>query len=104
MAKTNDFQICRQYLDNYINTMKKEIDACHIQLNNQAQSYPLTTLSLDRLDHYLKGFVDCQQKYLTMRNNKQLQKFIDDFHEDELFETISAYHFTTIDQVCLPDF
>ena len=104
MAKTNDFQICQQYLDNYINTIRKEIGTCHIQLNNQAQSYQMTTLSLDQLDHYLKEFVDCQQKYLTMRNNKQLQKFIDDFHEDELFETISAYHFTTIDQVCLPDF
>ncbi|CAF4127151.1 unnamed protein product [Rotaria magnacalcarata] len=98
MAKTNDFQICQQYLDNYINTMKKEIDTCHIQLNNQAQSYPLTTLSLDRLDHYLKEFVDSQRKYLSTRNNKQLQKFIDDFHEKQLFETISTYHFTIIDQ------
>ncbi|CAF1927930.1 unnamed protein product [Rotaria magnacalcarata] len=101
MAKTNDFQICQQYLDNYINTMKKEIDTCHIQLNNQAQSYPLTTLSLDRLDHYLKEFVDSQRKYLSTRNNKQLQKFIDDFHEKQLFETISTYHFTIIDQLLL---
>ncbi|CAF5227872.1 unnamed protein product, partial [Rotaria magnacalcarata] len=91
MAKTNDFQICQQYLDNYINTIRKEIDTCHIQLNNQAQSYPMTTLSLDQLDHYLKAFVDCQQKYLSMRNNKQLQKFIDDFHEKLLFETISTH-------------
>ncbi|CAM4985055.1 unnamed protein product [Rotaria socialis] len=70
MAKTNDFQICQKYLDNYINTIKKEIDTCHIQLNNQAQSYPLTTLSLDQLDHYLKEFVDCQRKYLSMRNKE----------------------------------
>ena len=104
MTKTNDFQICQQYLDNYINTMKKEIDTCHIQLNNQAQSYPLTTLSLDRLDHYLKGFVECQQKYLSLRNHRQLQKFTDNFHEKQLYETISTYHLTTIDQVCLLDF
>ncbi|CAF4806706.1 unnamed protein product, partial [Rotaria socialis] len=80
MTKTNDFQLCQQYLDNYINTIKKEIDTCLIQLNNQNQSYPLTTLSLDQLDHYLKEFVDCQRKYLSTRNNKQLQKFIDNFH------------------------
>ncbi|CAF4897052.1 unnamed protein product, partial [Rotaria magnacalcarata] len=60
MAKTNDFQICQKYLDNHIIIIKKEIDTCHIQLNNQAQSYPVTTLSLDQLDHYLKAFVDCQ--------------------------------------------
>ncbi|CAM4846162.1 unnamed protein product [Rotaria magnacalcarata] len=90
MAKTNDFQICQKYLDKYINTIKKEIDTCHIQLNNQKQSYPLTTLSLDQLEHYLKAFVDCQRKYLSMRNNKQLQKFIDNFHEKQLFETIST--------------
>ena len=102
MAKTNDFQICRQYLDNYINTMKKEIDACHIQLNNQAQSYPLTTLSLDQLDHYLKEFVECQRKYLSMRNNKQIQRFIDNFDEKKLLETISTHRLNSIDLVCLP--
>jgi hypothetical protein len=84
--------------------MKKEIDTCHIQLNNQAQSFPLTTLSLDQLDHYLKEFVDSQRKYLSTRNNKQLQKFIDNFHENELCETISTYHLNSIDQVCLPSF
>ncbi|CAF2065837.1 unnamed protein product [Rotaria magnacalcarata] len=98
MAKTNDFQICRQYLDNHINTIMKEIDTCHMQLNNQAQSCPLTTLTLDRLDHYLEEFVDCQRKYLSIRNNKQLPKFIDNFHQNELFETISTYHLNNIDQ------
>ncbi|CAF1678614.1 unnamed protein product, partial [Rotaria magnacalcarata] len=86
MAKTNDFQICQQYLDNYINTIRKEIGTCHIQLNNQAQSYQMTTLSLDQLDHYLKEFVNYQRKYLSMRNNKQIQRFIDDFHEKQLLE------------------
>ncbi|CAF1563796.1 unnamed protein product, partial [Rotaria magnacalcarata] len=98
MTKTNDFQICQKYLDNHINTIKKEIDTCLIQLNNQAQSYPVTTLSLDQLDHYLKEFVDCQRKYLSTRNNKQLQKFIDNFHENELFQTISTYRLNSIDQ------
>ncbi|CAF1421818.1 unnamed protein product, partial [Rotaria magnacalcarata] len=98
MTKTNDFQLCRQYLDNHINTIKKEIDICLIQLNNQNQSYPLTKLSLDQLDHYLKEFVDCQRKYLSTRNNKQLQKFIDNFHENELFQTISTYRLNSIDQ------
>ena len=101
MAKTNDFQICQQYLDNYINTMKKEIDTCHNQLNNQAQSYPLTALSLDQLDYYLKKFVDGQRKYLLVRNNRQLQRFTDDFHEKQLLETISTYRLNSIDQVCL---
>ena len=102
MAKTNDFQICRQYLDNHINTIKKEIDTCHNQLNNQAQSYPLTALSLDQLDYYLKKFVDGQRKYLLVRNNKQIQRFTDDFHEKQLLETISTYRLNSIDQVCLP--
>ena len=102
MAKTNDFQICQQYLVDYINTIKKEIDTCQIQLNNQGQSYPMTTLSLDQLDYYLKKFVDYQRKYLLVRNNRQIQRFIDNFHEKQLLETISTHRLNSIDQVCLP--
>ncbi|CAF2938099.1 unnamed protein product [Rotaria sp. Silwood2] len=67
-----------------------------MELDKQAQSYPLTTLSLDQLDQYLKQFVDCQRKYLSMRNNKHLQKFRDEFHEKLLLETISTFRLNII--------
>ena len=62
----------------------------------------MTTLSLDQLDHYLKEFVECQRKYLSMRNNKQIQRFIDNFDENKLLETISTHRLNSIDLVCLP--
>ncbi|CAF1139902.1 unnamed protein product [Rotaria sordida] len=103
MAKSNDFEVCRRYLVTYITDLKKQMDQCKMELIKQSQLCPITTLSLDRIDQYLNEFVDCQRNYLSTRNSRQLIKFNNDFHEKELFKTISGYRLT-FDQVSLYDF
>lgn len=95
MAKSNDFSICHQFLMNCIINLKKEIDQCQMKLNKQSQLCPIENLSLDQIDHYLNEFVDCQRKYLSIRNNHRLFKFKDNTNTKSLTESISNYHFTT---------
>jgi len=98
MAKTNDSDLFQEYLMNYIETIKKQIDQYQIELTKQSAFYPIKLLSLDQIDHGLKEFVNCQRKYLLTRNDKQLIKFKDNIEENELFEIITNYY-PTIDQV-----
>ena len=100
MAQTNDFQLCQQYLLNYIENIKQQMEQYQIELTKQSESYPITSISLIQIDHCLKEFVNCQRKYLSIRNNNQLIKFKDHIQEKELFEIINAFHLT-IDQVCI---
>ncbi|CAF2788571.1 unnamed protein product [Rotaria sp. Silwood2] len=92
MAKSNDFEVCHQYLMKYLRDLKKEMDQCQIELVKQSQSCPFVKLSLDQIDQSLNEFVDCQRKYLSKRNNRQLSKFKDNFHEKKLFENVTKYH------------
>ncbi|CAF4397069.1 unnamed protein product, partial [Rotaria magnacalcarata] len=91
IAKTNDFEICHQYLLNHINDLKINLDQYQMELDRQSQSCPITTLSLDQIDHCLNEFVICQRKYLLMKNNNQLLKFKDNFHDKDLFKTVSTF-------------
>ncbi|CAF3780799.1 unnamed protein product, partial [Rotaria sp. Silwood1] len=56
------------------------------------QPKPKTNLNKQQIDHSLNEFVDCQRKYLSMRNNRQLIKIKDNFHTKELAISISTYH------------
>ncbi|CAF4552293.1 unnamed protein product, partial [Rotaria magnacalcarata] len=96
IAKTNDFENCHQYLLNHINGLKINLDQYQMELDRQSQSCPITTLSLDQIDQRLNEFVICQRKYLLMKNNNQLLKFKDKFHDKDLFKTVSTFHNITI--------
>jgi hypothetical protein len=98
MAKTKDVELCQQYLRNYLENIKKQLNQCQITLFEQSQSCPITELTLDQIDRCLKEFVDCQRKYLSIRNTKQLIDFKNDMYEKDLYEMITAYHLTN-DQV-----
>ncbi|CAF5005094.1 unnamed protein product, partial [Rotaria magnacalcarata] len=95
IAKTNDFENCHQYLLNHINDLKINLDQYQMELDRQSQSCPITTLSLDQIDQRLNEFVICQRKYLLMKNNNQLLKFKDNFHDQDLFKTVSTFRLTT---------
>ncbi|CAF4454554.1 unnamed protein product, partial [Rotaria magnacalcarata] len=95
IAKTNDFENCHQYLLNHINDLKINLDQYQMELNRQSPSCPITTLSLDQIDQRLNEFVICQRKYLLMKNNNQLLKFKDNFHDKDLFKTVSTFRLTT---------
>ncbi|CAF4964543.1 unnamed protein product, partial [Rotaria socialis] len=94
IAKTNDFENCHQYLLNHINDLKINLDQYQMELDRQSQPCPITTLSLDQIDHCLNEFVICQRKYLLMKNNNQLLKFKDNFHDKDLLKTVSTFRLT----------
>jgi hypothetical protein len=111
MAKTNDFDLCKEYLINYIQNIKKQLNQYQLELIKQSQSCPLIktlsfdqieiTLSFDQIKHCLKQLVDRERKYLSMRNNDQLIKFKDDIHENILLKTISTSSLMNNQQVNL---
>ena len=98
MAKTDDLEIGHQYLRNYLENMKKQLNQCEIKLIEQSQRYPIIKFSIEQIDHCLQGYVDCQRKYLTIRNKQQLVKFNDNIHEKDLFQIILSSR-TTNNQV-----
>ncbi len=98
MAKTKDIELGQQYLRNYLEDIKKQLNQCQRILVEQCQSCPITELTLDQIDHCLKEFVDCQRKYLSIRNTKQLIDFKNNLYEKDLYQMINAYHLTN-DQV-----
>jgi hypothetical protein len=95
MARSDDFQQCHHHLRQHIETVQKRIVSCEQQLRDQEQAYPIQTLPLHRVDHCLKAYVDCQRKYLKMRNNDQLAKFKETSKEKELTPTVLTSHLTT---------
>ncbi|CAF4890970.1 unnamed protein product, partial [Rotaria socialis] len=95
MANTNNFNVCQEYLINYINDIKQQLHQCQMELTKLYQSRPIATLSMNEVDRCLKEFIVCQRKYLSIRNNNQLVNFQDDLSEKELFTLVSAYSLTT---------
>jgi len=104
MAKTDDFQLCHEYLKNYMENIKKQLNQCEIKLLEQSQRYPITEFSIDKIDHCLKEYVDCQRKYLTVRNKQQLVKFKDTVQEKDLSKATSSTGTTTNNQVRINTF
>ncbi|CAF1512292.1 unnamed protein product, partial [Rotaria sordida] len=88
---TNDTKLCHDFLVNYLENLKKQINQCELQLNEQCQSCPLTSLTLAQIDHCLKEYVRSERSYLSIRNNDQLIKFKDYIHEKDVFKTINTF-------------
>ncbi|CAF1289522.1 unnamed protein product [Rotaria sordida] len=99
MAKTNDFDLCKEYLMNYIQNIKKQLNQYQLELaKQQFRTCPIIELSFEQIEHRLKELVNRERKYLSKRNNKQLIKFNDDIYEKDLFKTISTYFPKTNEQ------
>ncbi|CAF1272421.1 unnamed protein product [Didymodactylos carnosus] len=89
MANTNDFQLCKEYLINYLQNIKTQLGQYQIELTKHFQSCPvIPKLSFDQIQHCRKELVDRERKYLSMRNNGQLIKFKDNIDETNLFNSI----------------
>ena len=107
MAKTNDFDLCKQYVMDYIQNNKKQLNHCQFELAKQEQQFqtcPIKELSFEQMEQRLKELVDRERKYLSKRNNDQLIKFKDDIYEKALLKTISTYFPNTNEQVNLNRF
>ena len=88
---TNDTKLCQEYLCNHLENLIKQLRQCQTELTKQSQSCPLTSLSLDQIDHCLKGYVHSERNYLFTRNTNKLMKLKDHIHEQDLHQTIVFY-------------
>ena len=107
MAKTNDFDLCKQYVMNYIENNKKQLNYCQLELTKQEQKFqtcPIKELSFEQMEQRLKELVDRERKYLSKRNNDKLIKFKDDISGKKLLPTISTTSLMNNQQVNPFDF
>ncbi|CAF1297315.1 unnamed protein product [Adineta steineri] len=97
MAKTNDFDICHQYLITYIEDIKQQIDKQQARLTENSALCSILPVSVNRIDHCLKELIDSERNYLLARNKGQLIKFKDYIYEKKLYELITS-QCPTVDQ------
>jgi hypothetical protein len=100
MAKTNHFELCQQYLINYIEDIKQQINYYERKLIEQTEVCPIIAITLEQIDHDLKEFVNRERNYLLKRNKNQLEKFKENIQNNQSLGIITTYR-PTIDQVCL---
>jgi hypothetical protein len=100
MAKTDDFELCRQYLLNYVESIKQELHTYERKLLEQTDLYPITEVSLEKLDYHLKEFVNRERNYVIKRNTYKLEKFKGNIQNTQSLSIITADS-STINQVCL---
>jgi len=93
-AKTNEHQICQEFVEHYLHDIICQLNACNAELMKLPQSCPSTFIPLESLDSSLKEFIYLQRKYLSKRTNDQLTKFKDLLHEKELLENLSKHNLT----------
>ncbi|CAF1196361.1 unnamed protein product [Adineta steineri] len=98
MAKTNDFDICQQFLITYIEDIKRQIDEQQVKLIEHSAFCPILLIPFDRMDHCLKELIDSERKYLSKRYKNRLIKFKDCVQEKQLYELIIT-QCSTVDQL-----
>ncbi|CAF1164425.1 unnamed protein product, partial [Adineta ricciae] len=92
MSQTDNFELCHQYIMNYIEDFRKQINHCEKELTTQLTSYPIMPITFQQVDTCLNEYVDSQRKYLLKRNNDQLTEFQNDINANKLYETIMKSH------------
>ena len=90
MAKTDNFELCHQYLIKYLRNIKKQLNKCEINIKDQSQRCAIIKLSIKQIDHRLGGFVVSHRHSLTMITKRQLVKFNDKIIRRDLFQTMSV--------------
>lgn len=88
---TNDTQLCQEYLQNYLEKVKEQLNQCQSELSTQSQSCPITSLTLNQIDDRLKEYVHAERKYLLARSNEELKKFEENISGKDLHETMVGY-------------
>ncbi|CAM2730298.1 unnamed protein product [Rotaria socialis] len=89
MSKANDFDLCKQYVMNYTENNKKQLNHRQFELTKQEQQFqtcPMIELSFEQMEQRLKELVDRERKYLSKRNNDKLIKFKDDISEEKTID------------------
>ena len=103
MSETDDFQLCRQYLTNYIEQLKEQINQCETELIMHINFHPIIPITFNQVDNRVKEYVNHQRKYLLTRNKNELAKFQDDIRANELYKVI-INSYPNLNQVCVNSF
>jgi hypothetical protein len=88
LAKTNDYQLCQEFVVNYVHELNRQFHECILASIKQSQSCPSTLLPLETLDERLTEFVCLQRNYLFAKKKDQLKRFQDLIRERELFQSL----------------
>ncbi|CAF1383311.1 unnamed protein product [Adineta steineri] len=88
LSKTDDYELCFQYLTNYIGQLNEQINQYETELATQLSSYSMISISVNQVDTCLKEYVNHQRQYLLTTNNNQLTKIQDEIQANKLYETI----------------
>ncbi|CAF1538627.1 unnamed protein product, partial [Adineta steineri] len=88
LSKTNDYELCFQYLTNYIEQLNEQINQYEKELATQLSSYSMIPISVNQVDTCLKEYVNHQRQYLVTKNSNQLAKLQDEILANKLYETI----------------
>jgi len=88
MARSHDFLVCQQYLINYLEHVKQQMEQYKLKLSQQSALCPILPVSFDRINRCLQEFVDSEQNYLSKRNQNQLITFKDNLENKALYESI----------------
>lgn len=90
-ATANDTKLCQEYLYNYLENIKNQLNQCQLELMKHSQSCSITTMPLNQIDDHLKEYVLTERNYLLTRNNDQLNKFKDNIYEKDLYKAMGSY-------------
>ncbi|CAF2080634.1 unnamed protein product, partial [Rotaria magnacalcarata] len=94
ISETNEPQLCRKFVQDYLTHIQHQLEQCTIQLNLQATACP-ETLTVTLLDHHLKEYICSQQKRFTRKIYHQLKRFKDELHEKQLHHILFDNNLTS---------
>ena len=92
LAKTNNFILCHEFLSEYIQSIKWNIELCIKKLSEQIKLNPFDEISIENIDQNLKIFVDLQRSYLLKSNYNQLNKFKVNIENNQVLKDMTTYY------------
>jgi hypothetical protein len=99
MAKSDESEICKQFVMAQLTDIQHQLDQCGMELITQTHSSVLLQLpSVEDVDSCLKEYVRLQQNHLFKRIHNQLIIYKDDICDQKLYHQLSAYNITTPQQ------
>ncbi|CAM4836039.1 unnamed protein product [Rotaria magnacalcarata] len=94
ISETNEPQLCRKFVQDYLTHLQQQLEQCITKLNLQAKTCP-KTLTVTLLDHHLKEYICSQQKRFTRKIQYQLKRFKDETHEKRLHHILFQINLTS---------
>jgi len=101
LAKTNNFILCHEFLIDYIQSIKWNIELCIKKLSEQIELNPFDEISFENIDQSLKIFVDLQRSYLLKSKYNQLNKFKVNIENNQVLKDMTTYYILVYHQIII---